>query len=308
MKENNKKMLTMHWYQHKQLIHYLSLVPESGVDKDLFFSCLPSDDLKVEVQKYISRGWYVYQEGNRLYPLSPLLFFGIHPTEEHVIDFLNLLYMVLEQTVERYKKPDSKSIEDLAADLCRKVERLHNHQNLLTVEEKMLESIAPLIHQLKLPLIGVLQHQEEEIRRTYNMVEVAHYKHFGDERLNAVRLFHEEQGETICKIFQKAVSNISLSPVVQENMLDIMLEYFELTEMSFSEMAETAEKLLEVQMRRGASSSVLAWTHFKLSDAYLCSFKNNKKWLQLSEYHLEKGCQYAHTAYEEDFIGTVSTE
>lgn len=306
MQENNT--LTIQWFQHKQLIRYLSLIPENGIDKKLFFSCLPND-LKVEVRKCISKGWYMYQEGNRVYPLSPLLFFGVNPREEHILDFLNSLYMVLEKTVERYKKWDSKRIEELAAELCRKVERLHKHKNLSLAERQLLESLAPLINLLQLPRIGVLDHQEKEIRRAYDMVEVAHHNHFGNERLNAVRLFHEEQGETICKIFRKAISEISLSPVVQENMLDIMLEYFEITEMSFSQMAATAEKLLEVQMRRGASSSILAWTHFKLSDAYLGTFKDNNNWLKLSDYHFEQGCQYAHSAHSayEDAIDTGAT-
>lgn len=297
MKDNN--ILTTQWYQHRQIVRCLSLLPDDGIDKAMFIFSL-DPDLQAETRSCIQRGKFIIQEGERIRPLSPLLFYGVQPTQAQITSFLTGLYIVLEDAIDRYKKPEINGIDEEAEQLCQQFDRLKNAENLSELELQLLEHIAPLINQLKAKRVGGLDHLKDEIKKVRNAVEMAYNKRYGDERMDAIRTFHEQKGKDICAIFNNAMDRIPLGAILRENMLDLMVQYYELTESMFEEMADTAEKLLALQLERGAPVWVLSETHMKLSDGYMGSFKTNPKWLELSDYHLEKSCEYARMAYEEE--------
>lgn len=295
MKENST--LTTQWYQNRQIVRCLSLLPEDGMDKELFiFSLEP--DLQSEARNCIQQRRFITQEGDRIRPLSPLLFYGVHPTQDQILSFLSGLYIVLEDVIDRYKKPEINGIDEEAEQLCQQFDRLKTAENLSELELQLLERAAPLVNQLKIRRIGGLDHLKDEVNR--NAIGMAYYKRFGDERMDALRAFHEEKGQDICAVFNNTMDRIPLGAILRENILDLMVQYYELTESHFEEMAATAEKLLALQLERSAPTWLLSDTHMKLSDSYLGSFKTNPKWLELSDYHLEKSCEYARLACEEE--------
>lgn len=297
MKENNT--LTTQWYQNRQIVRCLSLLPEDGMDKELFiFSLEP--DLQSEARNCIQQRRFIIQEGDRIRPSSPLLFYGVHPTQDQILSFLSGLYIVLQDALSRYEKLEINSIEAKAEQLCQQAERLEKADNLSELELQLLEYIAPLINQLKIKRIGGLDHLKDEVKKVRNAVEMACFKRFGDERMDALRAFHAQKGKDICAVFNNAMDRIPLGAILRENMLDLMVQYYELTESMFEEMAATAEKLLALQLDRGAPAWLLSDTYMKLSDSNLATFKTNPRWLELSTYYLEKSCEYARLACEEE--------
>lgn len=297
MKENNT--LTTQWYQHRQIVRCLSLIPDDGIDKEMFIFSL-DPDLQVEARNCIQQRRFIIQEGDCIRPSSPLLFYGVHPNQDQILSFLSGLYIVLEDAIDQYKKPEINGIEAEAEQLCQQAERLRKSENLSELELQLLEHIEPLINQLKIKRIGGLEHLKDEVNRVRNAIGMAYYKRFGDERMDALRAFHEQKGKDICAVFNNAMDRIPLGAILRENMLDLMVQYYELTESMFEEMAAAAEKLLALQLQRGAPMWILSDTHMKLSDGYMGSFKTNPKWLELSDYHLEKSCEYARLACEEE--------
>ena len=297
MKENNT--LTTQWYQHRQIVRCLSLIPDDGIDKKMFIFSL-DPDLQAEARNCIQQRRFIIQEGDCIRPSSPLLFYGVHPTQDQILSFLSGLYIVLEDAIDQYKNPEINGIEAEAEQLCQQAERLGKSENLSELELQLLEHIEPLIDQLKIKRIGGLEHLKDKVNRVRNAIGMAYYKRFGDERMDALRAFHEQKGKDICTVFNNAMDRILLSAILRENMLDLMVQYYELTESVFEEMAATAEKLLALQLQRGAPMWILSDTHMKLSDGYMGSFKTNPKWLELSDYHLEKSCEYARLACEEE--------
>ena len=296
MKENNT--LTTQWYQHRQIVRCLSLIPDDGIDKEMFIFSL-DPDLQSEARNCIQQRRFIIQEEDRIRPSSPLLFYGVHPTQDQILSFLSGLYIVLEDAVDRYKKPEMNSIEDEAEHLCQQFDRLKTAEKLSESELQLLEHVAPLINQLKIKRIGGLDHLKDEVNKV-RAVGMAYFKRFGDERMDALRAFHEQKGKVICAVFNNALDRIPLGAILRENMLDLMLQYYELTESMFQEMASTAERLLALQLDRGAPAWLLSDTYMKLSDGYMGSFKTNPKWLELSDYYLEKSCEYARLACEEE--------
>lgn len=297
MKENNT--LTTQWYQHRQIVRCLSLLPEDGMDKELFIISL-EPDLQSEARNCIQQRRFIIQDGDRIRPSSPLLCYGVHPTQDQILSFLSGLYIVLEDAMDQYKKPEMNSIEAEAEQLCQQAERFEKAENLSELEVKLLEHIAPLIDQLKMKRIGGLDHLKDEVNRVRNAIGMAYFKRFGDERMDALRAFHAQKGQDICEVFNKAMAGIPLGAVLRENMLDLMVEYYELTESMFQEMADAAEQLLALQLERGAPAWLLSDTYMKLSDSNLATFKTNSRWLELSNYYLEKSCEYARLAWEEE--------
>lgn len=297
MKENNT--LTTQWYQHRQIVRCLSLIPEDGIDKEMFIFSL-DPDLQAEARNCIQQRRFAIQEGDRIRLSSPLLFYGVHPTQDQILSFLSGLYIVLEDAIERHKKPTLNSTEEEADQLCQQFDWLKTAENLSELELQLLEHVAPLVNRLKIKRIGGLDHLKEEIKKVRNAVEMACYRRYGDERKDAFRAFHEQKGKDICAVFNNAMDKIPLGAILRENMLDLMVQYYELTESMFEKMAATAEKLLALQLQRGAPMWTLSDTHMKLSDGYMGSFKTNPKWLELSDYHLEKSCEYARLACEEE--------
>lgn len=297
MKENNT--LTTQWYQHRQIVRCLSLIPDDGIDKEMFIFSL-DPDLQAEVRNCIAQRKFITQEGGRIRPLSPLLLYGVHPTQDQILSFLSGLYIVLEDSIDRYKKPEINGIDEEAEQLCQQFDRLKTAENLSELELQLLEHVAPLVNQLKIKRIGGLDHLKDEVKKVRNAVGMAYFKRVGDERMDALRAFHAQKGKDICAVFNNAMDRIPLGAILRENILDLMVQYYELTESMFEEMAATAEKLLALQLQRGAPMWILSDTHMKLSDGYMGSFKTNPKWLELSDYHLEKSCEYARLAYEEE--------
>ena len=297
MKENNT--LTTQWYQDRQIVRCLSLISEDGIDKEMFIFSL-DPDLQAEARNCIQQRRFIIHEEDRIRPLSPLLFYGVHPTQDQILSFLSGLYITLEDAINRYEKPQVNRIEDEVEQLCQQAERLEKADNLSKLELQLLEHIAPLINQLKIKRIGGLDHLKDDVKKVRNAVGMAYFKRFGDERMDALRAFHAQKGKDICAVFNNAMDRIPLGAILRENILDLMVQYYELTESMFEEMAATAEKLLALQLQRGAPMWILSDTHMKLSDGYMGSFKTNPKWLELSDYHLEKSCEYARLAYEEE--------
>lgn len=297
VKENNT--LTTKWYQHRQIVRCLSLIPNNGIAKDLFTSSL-DPDLQVEARNCIAQGKFITLEGDRIRPLSPLLFYGVHPTQDQILSFLSGLYIVLEDVIDRYRKPEINGIDEEAEQLCQQFDRLKTAENLSELELQLLEHIAPLINQLRMKRIGSLEHLKDEIKKVRNAVEMACYRRYGNERKDALRAFHEEKGKDICAVFNNTMDRIPLGSILRENMLDLMVQYYELTESMFQEMADAAKQLLELQLERGAPAWLLSDTYMKLSDSNLATFKTNSRWLELSNYYLEKSCEYARLAWEEE--------
>lgn len=297
MKENNT--LTTQWFQKRQIIRCLFLIPNDGIDKEMFIFSL-DPDLQAEARNCIQQRRFIIQEGDRIRPLSPLLFYGVHPTQDQILSFLSGLYIVLEDVLDQYKKTEINSIETEAEQLFQQAERLEKADNLSELELQLLEHIAPLINQLKIKRIGGLDHLKGEVNKVRNAVSMAYYKRFGDDRRDALRSFHEQKGKSICAVFNNAMDKIPLGAILQENMLDLMVQYYELTESMFEEMAATAEKLLALQLDRGAPAWLLSDTYMKLSDSNLATFKTNPRWLELSTYYLEKSCEYARLACKEE--------
>ena len=297
MKENNT--LTTQWYQHRQIVRCLSLIPKDGIDKEMFIFSL-DPDLQAEARNCIQQRRFIILEEDRIRPLSPLLFYGVHPTQDQILSFLSGLYIVLEDAIEQHEKSALNSTEEEAEQLCQQFDRLKTAEKLSESELQLLEHVAPLVNQLKIKRISGLDHLKDEVKKVRNAVGMAYFKRFGDERMDALRAFHEQKGKDICAVFNNAMDRIPLGAILRENILDLMVQYYELTESMFEEMAATAEKLLALQLQRGAPMWILSDTHMKLSDGYMGSFKTNPKWLELSDYHLEKSCEYARLAYEEE--------
>lgn len=305
MKENNT--LTTQWYQHRQIIRCLSLLPDEGMDKELFVLSL-DPDLQAEARACIQKRKYVVQEEGRIRPLSPLLFYGVHPTQDQILSWLTGLYMELEDAIKRYTKPAMNSVEEEAAELCEQFSQLQSVENLTDLEVKLLDLFAPLINQLKMTRIGGLNHLKDEIRQAHNAVGMGFFKRYGDKRMDDLCTFHDQKGKDICAVFNNSMERIPLGETLQENLLDLIVQYYELSESHFEEMAATAEKLLVLQLKREAPAWILSETHMKLSDGYMGSFKTNPKWLELSDYHLEKSCEYARIACEEEEKKALSAQ
>lgn len=295
MKEN--RALTQGWYWHRYLIRCLYLLPSEGLDKELFLAVLPAD-VAAEARKCFTKGWYVAQDGNRIRPRSPLLFKDTQPTQEQVVAFLGGLYQTLESFVDHESMLEVRTLADKAAELCQQYDRLIHMDSLSSLEAQVLECATPLVYQLRLPRIGGLEHLKEELRNAHNAVGMVYYCHFKIEARQKIQMFHNECGADICAVFENAMAKVQVTMVLSENLLALMVRYYQLAEM-YPEMTEVSKKLLAIQIERKAPAWLLSETCQMISDGYLGSFASNQAWAQLSSFYQDEAIKYERLAYEE---------
>ena len=288
--------------KQKQIIRCLSLLPQYGTDTALFVMSL-DPDLQIEARKCIRKRRFIIQSGNRIRPLSPV---GIRLTQDDIWSFLVALYQTLENAIDHQKETEANDIEREAKQLLQHYDRLAKIDSLSSKERQLLQYCAPIIDQLEMKRICGLEHLYGEIHHANKVVEKVYIRTFGYERMDAFQKF-KEQGKAICGVFHNAMERVSLSATLKENLLDLMVQFYELAHL-YEDMAESAERLLALQLERGAPSWLLSFTYLQLSDSYLSTFKTNPKWEELSTYYLEKACEYGRYAYEEEMAQSAQEE
>lgn len=291
MKEN---LWTQPRHFRRQVLRCAALLPECGMEKDTFVYSLPVD-CQVTARKMIQDGTLPMRNG-RVMPPSPLLVQNLDLKEDFIIDFLGGLYIVLCDAINRFQKEKLSLEEKLYATRRMRNEIIENNASL--VEHTLIRMVDSFLNQYRFPRIGSLDFAKDEINRYYNGIAMIHYRQFGDARMNAIREFYQSRDDSICETFKKTMNTISLSSNVQENILEQIIEYYNLSEM-VAEPLEPALQLLALYEKRNAADWELSWVHQAISDAYMGSFATRDDWLMKSNEHLELSCEYAKKAYEE---------
>ncbi len=294
IKENNS--LTEEWWRQCQVIRCAWLIPDGGMPKELFISCLETQ-LQVTARKCVQQRRLLFSEGGLVHPISPLIFYALEPpTEEQVLPFLNNLYGLLWDMVEEFER--KLTVEETVRALEYEYNRLCTIEAILETKKEIMVKAGRLLHSLSLPRIGSLDCCEKEIGRVYTDIHRLYCTTFCDEKQEHINAFHQETGSYICAVFRKVLDNISLESNVEENILDLLVQYYEQATM-FAEIVQPAERLLQLMEARKAEPWELSWVHMMLSNGFMGSFKTVDDWIEKMNYHMDKSCEYSALAYKE---------
>ena len=286
-----KTALTEKWYRRKSILRCLALAHNCGIETELFLSCIDCD-LQAEARSMIREKKFVNSDGAMIKP-APLAVSALQIKGEAVLRFIENLFLVLDGAVSHFKPRRTESPEELAGSILAMADRFRPIAPLHELEKNLLGRFSPLIEQLRLPRIGGLDHLKSELRHAHNLLSVIHFRRFGDERINALRRFHQEKGQDICLLLHKAIEIGCVSGSFHEAILRLMIRYAGYGEFLCEEMLAASKALLALQEARSASPDDLADTHMSLSNAYLAAHNSEPNWSRLSDYHLERFFEYA---------------
>ena len=281
--------LTQPWHFRRQVLRCAALLPECGLEKGTFVVSLP-EDCQVTARKMIQERVLPVRNGHVMSP-SPLLVQNLELNENNIIDFLGALYVELVSAINAFEKKEL-GLEDKLREICRMREEVCDNG---PEDHIIIGLVDRFLNQFRLPRIGNLDFAKEDINRIYNSISIIHYQQFGDSRMNAIREFYKNG---ICQTFKKALELVPLSPNVQENVLEKLIDFYNLAEM-LAEPLEPALQLLQLLEERNAPDWELSWIHMVISDAYMGCFATREDWIEKSNEHLELACQFSRKAYED---------
>lgn len=281
---------TQPWHCRRQVLRSAALLSECGLEKDTFVFSLP-EDCQIIARKMIQDGILPVRNGHVMLP-SPLLAKNLELNENYIIDFLGGLYVELCSVIDEFSKKDL-DLDDKLCEIRRMREEIQDDGPEANITIRLTDEF---LSQFLLPRIGSLDFAKEDINRIYNSISIIHYRQFGDTRMNAIREFYNNG---ICQTFRKALEIVPLSPHVQENILEKLIDFYNLAEM-LAEPLEPALRLLQLLENRSAPDWELSWIHMIISDAYMGCFSIREDWLERSNEHLELSCELSRRAYEEE--------
>lgn len=294
---------TQDWHCRRQVLRSAALLPECGLEKNTFVVSLP-EYCQITARKMIQNGALPIRNG-RVMPPSPLLVQRLDLKEEYVIEFLGGLYVVLISALDEFQKKEL-SLKDKLCEIRRMRENIvEDNKNL--AEHTLIQMVDSFLNQYRLPRIGSLDFAKDEINRYYNGISMIHYRQFGDARMNAIRDFYQSRGESICQTLKKAMEMVPLQPHVQENILECLIDFYNLAEM-LAEPLEPALHLLQLYKERDAQNWEFAWIYMIISDAYMGCFATRDDWMAKSNEYLELSCEFSKKAYEDTEKETMEAQ
>ena len=157
-----KTALTEKWYRRKSILRCLALAHNCGIEEDLFLSCIDCD-LQAEARSMIREKKFVNSDRTRIKP-APLAVSALQIKGEAVLRFIENLFLVLDETVSRFKPYRPESPEELAGSILAMADHFRPIAPLHELEKNLLGRFNPLIEQLRLPRIGGLDHLKSELR------------------------------------------------------------------------------------------------------------------------------------------------
>lgn len=271
-----KGFYTLDRYYRHQVFRFASLIPPCGMQKELFIAA--TGEFGIEARRQIGNGHLPCHNG-KVFPPLKIERSVCHAEEKHVFPFLNSLFRYLSETVNEAHR--ELSLEKKLSSLY----EWHNFSKSQTyrpVEELLLKEVRAFLNRVT---VLTAHWHKDQISKYYNQLG---YSLFCDQRLERIREFHHSYGYSICAVFRNALQKIDLQNHIRENILELLLSYYEQLESYGKERVCLGLELLELYKKRHASSVDMNWVCHQLSDAYMFCFQNNDSWLEESIKYLDE--------------------